>query len=105
MKSTINLILVGVILSAGLIVYSGGCGGLASQKDLLEVKKELLEHRQEFKAEMDSLHWELDTVSKNVKYIKYDTDSIKKGQQVIYNISKKVSERKSFIDKLNELIK
>ena len=43
--------------------------------------------------------------TKNVKYIKYDTDSIKKGQQVIYNISKKVSERKSFIDKLNELIK
>ena len=78
MKSTINLILVGVILSAGLIVYSGGCGGLASQKDLLEVKKELLEHRVEFKAEMDSLHWELDTVSKNVNTLSMILIQLKK---------------------------
>ena len=67
MKTQINLVLVAVIAITGLIIYSGGCSHLAQQKDLLEVKKELYEHRQEFKAEMQILH--------------LDTDSLKAGQK------------------------
>jgi len=103
MKKIINTIALTIVILTGLTLYSGSCGGLASQVDLLEVKKDLKEHRLEFRAEMDSLNLRIDSLSSDVRYIKSDTDSLKKGQMVIYRNVKKVADKKTFLENINDL--
>jgi len=105
MKRIINLVALAIVVVAGISINTGGCGGLVTSK-------EFTNHRIEFRLEMDSLHYQIDSVSKVLELVKEDTDSLKNGQLYLQQGQKlifdKIPKEKSnqnyggFFDKLME---
>ena len=110
MKNLFTIIGIFTVIAVLLLGNFSGCGGLATtlQVDKVDKRVQMLDNRvenfrNEFRIDMDELNIKVDSITNVITLIKLDTDSIKKGQQVIYNIAKKQANKKSFIENLNDL--